>query len=175
MDRKISTLCYLLLLLCLILAGQAQVTLAPFVYARTAGGRPGEPSDSTADTTKITVKGDGRKFHTTGGSSIPVTVTVVSLITSDDPILPNAFFLDQNYPNPFNAATVITYGVGETRRVKVEVFNVLGQHVATLVDAVKTPGRYQTTWDPGEAASGLYFCRMVAGRFHRTRQMIQLK
>lgn len=175
MNRNTSTLCYLLLLLCMVLANQAQLTLAPFVYATSVASRPASEPDA------VTRKGETRdragddKPTSTAGSSIPVTVTVVDFTTDDGTILPNFFYLNQNYPNPFNAATVIEYGVSERRHVVIEVFNILGQRVSTLVDGVREPGRYEATWDPGELASGVYFCRMVAGRFNRTRQMIQLK
>jgi hypothetical protein len=175
MNRNTSTLCILLILLCMVLANQAQLTLAPFVYANSVAGRPGSGNGSGSDdVTKDGEKG-GHKAQASTASSIPVTVTVVDFTTDDGTILPNFFYLDQNFPNPFNAATVIKYGVSEERRVVIAVFNILGQRVSTLVDDVRSPGRYEVTWDPGDLASGVYFCRMVAGRFHRTRQMIQLK
>jgi len=175
MDRKTSTFCYLLILLCMVLANQVQVTLAPFVYAKAVATRPDSQSDTaTKDAEKHDGPGD-RKPQAAAGSSIPVTVTVVDFTTDDGTILPNFFYLNQNFPNPFNASTLIAYGVSERRHVVIEVFNMLGQRVSTLVDGTREPGRYETTWDPGDLASGVYFCRMVAGRFHRTRHMIQLK
>ena len=178
MNRNTSTLCCLLLLLCLVLEGHVHLTLAPLAHARAVDSRPDSKpntTDTTPKTTESPKKRAGHKAQATAGSSIPVTVTVVNLTTGDEPVLPNSFFLDQNYPNPFNAATVIAYGVPEAAHVRIEVYNVLAQRVVTLADGVHAPGRYEATWDPKGLASGVYFYRMIAGSFRRTRHMIQLK
>ena len=172
MDRKISTLCYLLLGLCLILAGQAKRS-SPFVYATSVATRHA-PTEVTSKLAKPE-PGASEQPQAAPGSSIAVTVTVINFSTGGEEVLPNSFFLDQNFPNPFNASTVITYGVAERRHVQIDVFNTLGQKVTTLVSDTKAPGRYQVTWDPAERASGVYFCKMTAGTFGRTRHMLQLK
>jgi hypothetical protein len=59
--------------------------------------------------------------------------------------------------------------------VRLEVFNVLGQRVATLADGVYAPGRYEATWKAEGHASGVFFYRMNAGALSRTRHMMQLK
>lgn len=170
MGRRLSTLCYLLLGLSLLLAGQAKRS-SPFVYAKSVANRhtPVEPAKAKRK------PGSDEPPQAAPGSSIAVTVTVISLTTGGGEILPNSFFLDQNIPNPFNASTLITYGVAERRHVQIDVFNLLGQKVVTLVSATQAPGRYQITWNPGDRASGVYFCKMSAGAFSRTRHMLQLK
>jgi hypothetical protein len=175
MDRNLSTLCAVTLLLCVILANQVQLTLAPFVHARAVADRVEGSPDTTAQKIESPRKPAVHKPRATAGSSIPVTVTVVNLITGDDPVLPNAFYLDQNFPNPFNASTVVKYGVSLETPVLIEVFNVLGQRVAVLAEGVHSPGHYQATWDPSQRASGVYFYRMIAGEFRKSRHMIQLK
>jgi len=99
--------------------------------------------------------------------------------------LPYALRLDQNFPNPFNPATVISYTVtpqagARIDRTRLEVFNILGQKVATLVDRDEAPGQYSVTWDgrdrQGEpAASGVYFYRLTRGGYADTQKMILLK
>jgi len=108
--------------------------------------------------------------------------------------MPEEYGLAQNYPNPFNPQTTITYTLpvqSEEFRVKsgdgtlnstpltlhvtLKIFNVLGQEVATLVDGVQEPGYHQVTWDGSHMASGIYFCRMVAGQYSLTQRMILLK
>jgi hypothetical protein len=173
MNRRVSTLCYLILGLCLLLAGPAKQTLAPFAYARSVAARHA-PSEPAAKPTAPR-SGAEDKPKAAPGSSIAVTVTVVNFTTGGEEVLPNSFFLDQNFPNPFNASTVITYGVAERRHVQIDVYNTLGQKVSTLVSGTQAPGRYQVTWNPADCASGVYFCKMVAGSFHRTRHMLQLK
>jgi M6 family metalloprotease-like protein len=99
--------------------------------------------------------------------------------------LPYALRLDQNFPNPFNPATVISYTVtpkagARIDRTRLEVFNVLGQKMATLIDRDEAPGQYSVTWDGrdgrGEpAASGVYFYRLSRGGYAVTQKMILLK
>jgi len=98
--------------------------------------------------------------------------------------LPIRFDLDQNYPNPFNPATTISYFITGTGprvdRTRLVVFNILGQHVRTLVDRDEVPGRYSVSWDGlddrgREAASGLYFYRMTRGSQDEVKKMILLK
>jgi len=98
--------------------------------------------------------------------------------------LPRAFDMAQNYPNPFNPSTSIGYDVPVGRedgvQVKLEVFNVRGQLVATLVDDMKTPGSYVVHWDGRDDAgrqtgSGIYIYRLKAGDFSSTRKMVVLK
>jgi hypothetical protein len=98
--------------------------------------------------------------------------------------LPRAFSMAQNYPNPFNPSTSIAYDVPVGNEdgvdVRLEVYNIRGQRVATLVDAVKTPGSYVVQWngkdDGGRmAGSGIYIYRFKAGDFSSTKKMVILK
>lgn len=95
--------------------------------------------------------------------------------------LPTLYALEENYPNPFNPATTITYEVPTQSRVLIEVFNLLGQKVATLVDDTRTAGRYETRWT-AQVPSGVYFCRMEAvaagapsARFTDVRKMVLVR
>jgi len=92
-----------------------------------------------------------------------------------DPELPQAYSLFQNYPNPFNPLTQIQYSIPRRGWVRLEVYNILGEKVATLVDRVQQPGNYRIGWDARDLRSGIYFCRMEAGAFTFTRRMILLK
>ena len=88
--------------------------------------------------------------------------TSVGIDGLDD--LPKQVELSQNYPNPFNPTTTIQYGVPETSEVTIEVFNMLGQKVAILINKEsKTAGRYTIQFDAGNLASGLYLYRLKAG------------
>jgi hypothetical protein len=88
---------------------------------------------------------------------------------------PAEFALDQNYPNPFNPTTNIEYAVPTDSRVTLNIYNSLGQEVATLVDDNMTAGRYVVTWDAKGIAGGTYFYRMQAGNTVLTRKMVLLK
>jgi hypothetical protein len=89
--------------------------------------------------------------------------------------VPRHFVLAQNYPNPFNAATAISYVVPVPSNVKLEVYNLLGERVATLVEGKQQPTDGSVTWDASGFSSGLYFYRLTAGEFSQTRRMILVK
>lgn len=72
------------------------------------------------------------------------------------------FELDQNYPNPFNPSTLISYQLAAISHVTLRVYDVLGREVKTLVDAVRSPGRYESEFDAGNLPSGVYFYRLSA-------------
>jgi hypothetical protein len=74
--------------------------------------------------------------------------------------IPSSYLLYQNYPNPFNPSTVIRYGLPQRSSVKLEVYNVMGQQVTTLVNGDFEAGYYEVEWHSGPAASGLYFYRI---------------
>ncbi len=88
---------------------------------------------------------------------------------------PKTFSLSQNYPNPFNPRTEIRYQVSEVSRVQLVVYDLLGREVATLVNGVKEPGRYEVAFDSSSLASGVYLCRLTAGSFVESRKMIVMK
>ena len=89
--------------------------------------------------------------------------------------LPDKYILAQNYPNPFNAKTSITYQVPKASDVKLEVYNLSGQKVATLVNGIQTTGRHSVTWDASGASSGIYFYKLTAGDYTSMKRMALLK
>jgi hypothetical protein len=89
--------------------------------------------------------------------------------------LPGKIELCQNSPNPFNPATTIRYAVPSSGRVELVVFSILGERVATLVDEVKTPGYYLTSFDAHRYGSGVYFYRLATSGSMLVRKMIALK
>jgi hypothetical protein len=94
--------------------------------------------------------------------------------------LPSDFQLSQNHPNPFNLETEIEFALPRSSHVKIEVYNVIGQKIRTLVNEHLSVGRKVITWfgndDSGDAvASGIYFYKMTADEFSSTRKMILLK
>jgi len=89
--------------------------------------------------------------------------------------LPTEFSLFQNYPNPFNASTQLKYALREDCHVRLEVYNVLGRQVATLVDEFQNAGYQSVNWNANELASGMYLYRLQAGNFIQTRKMVLVK
>jgi 5'-nucleotidase/UDP-sugar diphosphatase len=96
-------------------------------------------------------------------------------VVTDPETLPVRFCLEQNYPNPFNPATTIAYSLPEDCHVRLEIYNLLGQRVATLVEGWETAGQRSVRWDASGLASGVYVCRLAAGDYAQTRKMTLLK
>lgn len=89
--------------------------------------------------------------------------------------LPDKFQLFQNYPNPFNPSTHIQYQIPEHGKVTMQIFNVLGEQVCTLVNEVQPPGNYTVDWNIGSASSGVYFCRIMYKNHVKTIKMSKLQ
>ncbi len=100
---------------------------------------------------------------------------ITSDIGEDNLILPDEFVLLQNKPNPFNAATTIEFTLPEETEVRLSIYNILGQKIATLFDGRKAAGKQAITWDAGVAPSGLYFARLDSGGDSRLIKMLLLK
>ena len=93
--------------------------------------------------------------------------------------LPARFALGPNYPNPFNPSTLIPYQLAASAQVRLEVFNLLGQHLATLVDGERSAGFHTATWTATDAAgravgAGVYIYRMTVGAESQTGRMVLL-
>jgi hypothetical protein len=108
--------------------------------------------------------------------TIRVHLTVVeSVVEPEETPIPFTYSLGQNYPNPFNPTTSIPYTLRDQVYVRLEVYNILGQRVARLVDEVQTPGAHRAILGTEALASGIYFYRLEAGPFNMTRKMVILK
>jgi hypothetical protein len=89
--------------------------------------------------------------------------------------LPEIYALAQNYPNPFNPSTTIAFSLPHTSYITLEIFNTLGEKVATLLSGEHAAGTYETKWDATGNASGIYFYRLKAGSFVETKKLILLR
>jgi len=89
--------------------------------------------------------------------------------------IPTVFKLYDNYPNPFNPVTTIKYDVPKNSFVKLMIYDILGQEVATLVNEKKEAGRYEIKWDGISFASGTYFCKMETDAYTEIKKMILIK
>lgn len=95
-------------------------------------------------------------------------------------LTPTSYQLEQNYPNPFNPSTTFNYSITEDTDVTINIFDIMGRKIKTLVDENQTSGTYQVTWDGKNdqgvsVSSGIYFYRIKAGDFVQTRKMSLLK
>jgi photosystem II stability/assembly factor-like uncharacterized protein len=89
--------------------------------------------------------------------------------------VPSKFALHQNYPNPFNPVTKIKFDVPVKSNVKIEVTDIIGRTVSVLFNGNLNAGAYETSWDAGNNASGVYFIRLISGNFRDTKKIILLK
>ena len=88
---------------------------------------------------------------------------------------PSSFKLRQNYPNPFNPSTTIRFDLPETSDVRLEVFDMLGRRVTTLVDEQRSAGSHTVRFDATGLTSGLYIYRIIVGEHEITRKMTLVK
>jgi hypothetical protein len=94
--------------------------------------------------------------------------------------VPETYTLQQNYPNPFNPTTTIEYAIPAAGRVTLEVYNMLGERVASLVDNMQEAGFYRVGWDGRDnngaaVATGVYLYRVKSGDFSSVRKLLLLK
>jgi len=157
-----------------LISGNAQYTLSTSVLGNGFGVM------SSAD----------HEIHSTVGQSLIGTVSItthihhvgfwyyfnlVTGIDGEQDLLPKEFELMQNYPNPFNPLTRIKYAVPRPTHVRVEIYNVLGQRVRTLVDEEKLPGYYVIDFNASSLASGFYIYRLEASGFNAVKKMVVMK
>ena len=97
------------------------------------------------------------------------------VLADEEPVMPEVFSLGQNYPNPFNPATTISFSLTETAHVRLEIFNVAGQKVATLLNETRRAGEHKVVFDASSLSSGIYLYRLIAGNKMDYRKMILLR
>ena len=90
-------------------------------------------------------------------------------------ILPESYSLAAAYPNPFNPTTTINFTLPKLVKVRLEVYNVNGQLVCTLMDTRLDVGSHSVTWDGSNYSSGIYFLNIVAGEFVDTQKLMVVK
>jgi hypothetical protein len=93
-------------------------------------------------------------------------------VPAEIPTLPSEFALEQNYPNPFNPSTQIQFALPEASHVKLEIYNTLGEQIATLVDEPRQASYYSEQFNATGLASGLYFYRLKVDGRSLTKKMV---
>jgi len=122
-------------------------------------------------TPRFTMRGKMLLYAYLYGLSSKVSSITPDLVTR----IPDEFKLFNNYPNPFNLKTKITYNLPENSKVKIEVYNIAGRRVKTLINDDKKAGSYEIIFDGSELPSGIYLCILEAGKYRDTKKMILLK
>jgi len=136
------------------------------------------------------VTNDGRKYDLSAEAAINIPDKVLSAkliigsrsYTLDEiaSLLPEKFALEQNYPNPFNPQTSIRFGLPKSGFTTLEIYNVLGQKVKTLIEKELPAGYYTVIWNGNdksgkESASGVYFYRLKSGDKSAYKKMLLIK
>lgn len=129
-------------------------------------------SSSSNSTFNVTLQKGAGKLYSIG--------ELTDLLDDDLGLAPNEFKLEQNYPNPFNPSTTIKYsipivGTRHAPSVQLNVYDVLGRKVRTLVNKEQKPGSYVVKFDASNLSSGLYLYRLVANGITQTKKMILLR
>ncbi|MFZ0390336.1 MAG: FlgD immunoglobulin-like domain containing protein, partial [Calditrichia bacterium] len=129
----------------------------------------------------LTETGTDKVHILKAGEAVQLTSpAVTSLRLSRKEIIPLEFAVQQNYPNPFNPETKIEYALPENGPVDIIIYNTLGQKVRTLVSGYTEAGYHEVRWDGSndmgnQAASGLYFYLVKAGKHQVTKKMLMLR
>ena len=98
-------------------------------------------------------------------------------LSMNDLALPRSNVLGQNYPNPFNPSTLIPFEISEGGHVRLDVFNILGQRVVTLIDEQRPAGLHKPQWDGTDSAgravgTGVYLYRLITGQWQEARRLV---
>ena len=104
----------------------------------------------------------------------------VSIPDGDNTSEINQFILEQNYPNPFNPKTTIEYKLNKPSKVRLTIYNILGEEIKVLYNGFKIQGSYQESWNArdrsgNEVASGIYYYRLQTDQFVRSKKMVLLR
>ncbi len=110
----------------------------------------------------------------TDGLSV-YTNDLITSVDEENDRTPVSFALRQNYPNPFNPVTKISFTLPHASRVKLEVYSILGEKVATILSEMKSAGAHTVEFDASRLASGVYLYRLQAGAFLDVRKMLLMK
>lgn len=123
----------------------------------------------------VTLPAYGSAVYVLSDTLIRLSVPTVVNNPADAGKLPRSYELEQNYPNPFNPSTTIRYDLPTRSHVRIDVFNILGQRVVTLINSEQDAGTHEVLFNGSYFASGVYFYKLSSGSFTKVNKMIMLK
>jgi hypothetical protein len=121
------------------------------------------------------IDGEERPETTYKGADQPEVEIIPTAIIADQNKVIHTYQLYQNYPNPFNPVTTIRYDIPENAKVKLEIYNLIGQMVETIDLGLKKNGSYRYYLDMSDHATGIYLYKLRAGKFKKSRKMLLVK
>ena len=113
-------------------------------------------------------------FAGAGGSALNFDVGA-TFLSNDDVTLVEEYKLSENYPNPFNPSTSISYSLTDNNQVRVEIYNINGKLVETLVNEYQTAGLHQIMWNAAGQSSGVYFIKVTAQNLSKMQKVVYIK
>jgi hypothetical protein len=137
-----------------------------------------QSSDTTLSLLGIGMSGPNTAIAVGQSGTILHTTTVSTIWMKEDQktgVPPDRLVLFPNYPNPFNPATMIEFVLSKPEKVKIEVFNLSGQKVETLLNKPMPAGSHELKFTAKDLPSGVYLYRIEAGEFHQEKKMVLLK
>lgn len=111
----------------------------------------------------------------TARPNITFTINLTTGVNGEYTGIPKTYSLSQNYPNPFNPVTKINFEIPKQGFVNLQVYDILGREVKTLINEIKTAGRYSVDFNASEFASGVYFYKLVSNDFTDIKRMMLIK
>ncbi|TVQ07857.1 MAG: T9SS C-terminal target domain-containing protein [Balneolaceae bacterium] len=130
---------------------------------------------------RVRIRFDGDNMSADNGNRVTFNNISLEIVpdtttkTDEEPRRPVTFRLDQNYPNPFNPGTIIPFEIPLAGNIKLEVYDMLGRKVATLVDDFRVSGRYEVPFDATGLASGVYIYRLITRDNVQSRKFTIIK
>ena len=102
-------------------------------------------------------------YPVVGQSQFTLSVYGTLTAAEDDDIIPERLTLHSAYPNPFNPSTVISFDLSDADMVSLDIFDLNGKQVSSLISEYMIPGSHQINWNPGNLSSGIYLVNLVVG------------
>jgi len=125
--------------------------------------------------TTLSLDSSGYLYVSTLGSGVFRSSGPITSVDDFGNTHPQDYVLEQNYPNPFNPTTQIRFQITGYEFVSIRIYDILGRHIATLMNEKKEAGFHDVTWDATGQPSGVYFYRLQAGDFVETRKLVLLR
>jgi hypothetical protein len=120
-------------------------------------------------------KARGKEYELNGNGTVEITDPTERLTLYRSTLIPEHFALYQNYPNPFNPVTTIQFSVETNSKTSLQIFDITGRLVETLVNENLEPGYHEITWNATNVSSGVYIYKLTTDAGQLTRKMILLK
>lgn len=120
-------------------------------------------------------KYDNNLYVASSTSGVYKRLFIVTNVAGRENTIPNEYFLHQNYPNPFNPSTTIKFDIPKDEYVRLKIFNIKGEEVATLVNEYKKAGSYTISFNADGLSSGVYFYSLEAGSILQVKKMVFFK